>query len=530
MRNKGIFLIVLALLFVSSIGQAASNPKMEIMMNGDNLSVAKAPILVNGKQINDSVRSFVHDGRTLVHIRFIEENSNAKVSWEQDTKTVSVDLDGKKIKLSIDSPTATINGEKRMLDKASIPRLVRYGNDKNALTMVPLSFLSQALGFDVGWDPKTGSAFINSKAPEVNKEPEKKPVDPANKVASIKKEVVNGKDAIVIQGSKKISTNIIKMSKPERIVVDLLDSTIESSFPTTYNYDIGFVKGLRVSQFTPDSNYKADDKIVRIVLDVKDGISNADISIDAGSNKLTIIPKKVLAQDIDQNVNNKEDIGTNLSPNLGNTGKVDKDKTPAKPNVPAKDNQNTKPNSKTIVIDPGHGGSDSGAVSAGGVKEKDVNFKISMKTADLLKAKGYNVLMTRDTDATLTLNQRPDLANKNGADIFVSIHANAAGSTSASGIEVLYAPGSSGSDKEEGQLLLTKYILDELLKETGAKNRGIIKRPNLVVIRKSEMPAVLIEVGFLSNAEEVKLINDNDYQDRLAKAIVRGIDKYFESN
>lgn len=77
---------------------------------------------------------------------------------------------------------------------------------------------------------------------------------------------------------------------------------------------------------------------------------------------------------------------------------------------------------------------------------------------------------------------------------------------------------------------MTKYILDELLKETGAKNRGIIKRPNLVVIRKSEMPAVLIEVGFLSNAEEVKLINDNDYQDRLAKAIVRGIDKYFESN
>lgn len=514
MKGKSIFLIVLICLFLSSVGQAASNPIVQISMNGNNLSVTKAPIMMDGNKISSDIRSFIHNDRTLVHIRFIEETSDAQVSWEPKTKTVIVNHEGNQVRLTIDSETATINGEKRILDKASIPRLVKYEGEKDAKTMVPLRFLAETFGFDVGWDAKNSSAYINSKTGK-----EEPIVDLTNKVSNIKKELIDGKNAIVIYGTKKVNSKIMKLNNPNRIVVDLMDSTLQSSILNRYDYDLEFVKNIRVSQFAPDSNYKKDDKIVRIVLDVKDGVVNSDISIDTKEDRLIIFPKRTFVSDTDKNTGNTGNVGTNIElPN----DKTDKE--------PVKNNPNLKPSDRLIVIDPGHGGTDPGAVSPNGVKEKDVNLQISLKTRNTLKNAGYNVLMTRDGDTYPTLEQRPDLANKNSADIFISIHANSVLNVpSANGIEILYAPSSTGSHKEEGQQVLAKVILDELIKATGATNRNIKQRPNLAVLRGSNMPAILIEVGFLSNANEEKLITSNDYQNKIAAAIVRGIERYFKT-
>ena len=138
-------------------------------------------------------------------------------------------------------------------------------------------------------------------------------------------------------------------------------------------------------------------------------------------------------------------------------------------------------------------------------------------------------MMTRTKDETLGLSARPAIANENFADIFISIHGNSFTNDSVNGIEVWYVPSDSGSEKEKGQVKLAKSIQDELIKATGANNRGVKKSTSLVVLKQSKMPAVLIEVGFLSNAKEEGLIANESYQNKIADAIVKGVEKYFES-
>ncbi len=187
---------------------------------------------------------------------------------------------------------------------------------------------------------------------------------------------------------------------------------------------------------------------------------------------------------------------------------------------------------RIIVIDPGHGGGDPGSSSASGIKEKDIALAVSLKLKDKLENAGYGkVLMTRDNDKTLVLKDRPEFANQNYADVLVSVHANSAGSKSSgvTGIEVLYTPNSKNYAKSTQQTELAKMVLDELIKETKANNRGIKQRPNLVVIRDSKMSSILVELGFLSNPGEANLLNNDAYQERLANAIFRGMEKYLNT-
>lgn len=588
MKVKSVFLIVLIFLLISPVGQAAVNSRVQISMNGDNLYVSHAPIIMDGKKLSNKVPSFVHDDRTLVHIRFIEENSDAKVDWDQKTQTVTVDYKENQVKLSIDSAIAIINGEKRILDKGSIPRLVKYEGEKNEVTMVPLAFLAEALGFEVGWDYEGNNAYINSNIEEKPEEStDEEELNLENKITDIKKEVVNGKDAIVIYKTKEIDWNIMKFNNPQRIVLDLMNSTLQNSVLYSYDYELDFIKGVRVSQFSPDNNYDKDDKIVRLVLDIRDETFDPNIDIDTYEDKIVIVPQKSFGHNMSYNIDGKDRIITinnlnksNYSVNYDDTNKtieidipknnvdlltgnysikdiliekfqvieesknmkvIIKFKKDVKYNLMSKDiddkivltitrDSNLTQSDKLIILDPGHGGVKPGTVSQNGVKEKDITLQISLKTEEALKNAGYNVLMTRDEDISLGLYERADIANENSGDIFVSIHANAVDNApSVNGIEILYAPASNGSAKEEGQQVLTKVILDELINATGANSRGIIKRPNVVVVRESKMPAILIEVGFLTNVNEEKLITNDDYQNKIVGAIVKGIEKYFET-
>ncbi|MCG8539445.1 MAG: N-acetylmuramoyl-L-alanine amidase [Clostridia bacterium] len=147
---------------------------------------------------------------------------------------------------------------------------------------------------------------------------------------------------------------------------------------------------------------------------------------------------------------------------------------------------------RIIILDPGHGGWDLGAVSMG-IKKKDLNLKIAARLYFLLQNRGIKVKMTRTDDSYIFLGDRVRMANNLKADIFISIHCNAASSTKANGIETLYYPGSTKGKAlaEEIQLKL----VDKLKRE----DRGIKTRDDFFILKYTSIPAVLIECGFLTN-------------------------------
>lgn len=693
-RYLGLALVVF--LLFTSVGHAASYGKIQVSMHNNRIDVTQVPIIMDGEKVNTDSPSFVHDDRTLVPIRFVEKTYGAKVEWEEKTQSVIVKYKGDEVVLTIDSSTAKINGNKRILDKGSIPRLVTFeGNDTR--TMVPLSFLAEALGFEVGWDDENRVPYINSKGKD-----SEKPTNPqaqanstiiknigvskgstdknkiiveSNKelkyetalieedltfiidindawisqknignasgdlkindssikqvrysqfsanpdvtriaidlkdkkipniipqsdgtglmisfegesIGAITKETVDGKEAIVLHGANTKNMNMIKLKNPERFVIDFLDTTLEGKTYANYDYNLGFIKGVRVSQFGADNNYNASDQIVRVVLDVKDGVSDPNVKIQDHNNKVIIFPEKNYWENIsyeklgnerhliikelnetyysleydnltktlkvkipteDVELNDglmviKDDLLDGIKVDKGNAEtlislqfkksveytKISKDKD-NKVHLIIKKINNIKPKDRLIVIDPGHGGKDPGASSITGKKEKDFVLAASKKLDQKLSALGYNTLMTREKDEFIGLYERPAIANKLNADIFVSMHANAFGNNPAvSGIEVLYCPIESSKNKGKDQQILAKAVLDELIKTTGAKSRGIIKRPKLVVLRETKMPAILVEAGFLTNAAEEKLLFTEEYQNKIVDSIVRGIEYYFE--
>ncbi|NJE02648.1 N-acetylmuramoyl-L-alanine amidase [Thermococcus sp. MV11] len=173
----------------------------------------------------------------------------------------------------------------------------------------------------------------------------------------------------------------------------------------------------------------------------------------------------------------------------------------------------------TICVDAGHGGTDPGAV-ANGVEEKDINLAIALKVAKLLEDDGAKVVLTRDGDYYVSLSDRVSIANSAGCDIFISIHANAASDTSASGFEVYHYYGST-----KGNLLAT-YVDAEMAKVIPLKNRGV-KEAGFYVLKYTSMPAILIETGFVTNTYDVSIMTDENYQWRYAYAILYGVQRYF---
>lgn len=691
MKKWKIILSLFVLLFLfGQIGHAASNKTIQVSMNGTKVSVTQVPIIMDGQAINTEFPSFVHTNRTLVPIRFVAESYGAEVGWDQKTKTATVAYGNKEGKFTIDSNIAIINGEKRILDKYAIPRIASLGSN-NGRTMVPLRFVTEIFGYEVGWDSANNAPFINSKQdtkPEVpqsglgvisgisigkgstdknkliinssknieyetmflqdaNKlvidikdsklaigsagdnpgtidvnddiigkvqysqfsyEPnitrivitlnkvvehnflltngdKNMTVSFGNKVKTITKELIDGKEAIVINGTSQPKINFMKLKNPERIVIDLMDSVLDGSTYYSYDYDLGFVKGVRVSQFSADNNYSPMDQIVRIVLDVKEGIADPNVKVDTYEDKIVIYPEKSFWENISYTsegenriftINNL--VETNYSVNHEQGSKwievtiptdnvelnegivsikdglideieVSKDEIETKLFIKFRKSveyillsnevdskisllisrgESLKPSDMLIVVDAGHGGKDPGALSASKRREKDLNLSISLKLNQSLQSLGYNTIMTRDTDEFIDLYERARIANDNYADIFVSIHGNAHDNKSISGIQVLYCPATQSEKKEVDQHPFAKLIMDELLKATGAVDKGIIQRPNLVVLRETKMPAVLVETGFLSNAVEDKLLFTEEYQYKIVDAIIKGIEKYFE--
>ena len=192
---------------------------------------------------------------------------------------------------------------------------------------------------------------------------------------------------------------------------------------------------------------------------------------------------------------------------------------------------------KVVYLDAGHGGYDPGA-SYFGISEKSLTLAIQSRVRAKLEAEGYQVVTTRTSDTYVDLTDRSRAANASESDIFVSIHINASGSSAAQGIETYYyqpyaeypsrinATYHANPTRLSMSDTLANAIQSSLINATGAQNQGV-KRQTFAVLRETTAPAVLLELGFLSNPQEAARLNTSAYQETLANAIVAGIKRYY---
>jgi N-acetylmuramoyl-L-alanine amidase len=199
---------------------------------------------------------------------------------------------------------------------------------------------------------------------------------------------------------------------------------------------------------------------------------------------------------------------------------VDKNKNPGK-------SEKAEKNKKYVVIlDAGHGGMDFGT-SYKNLNEKNLTFKIVKYAEEYLKDEGYTVVLTRNEDKLIPLQQIGNIANDANADVFVSIHVNSLDDINYKGITAYYYDGK-GYETDE-RIELSKTIEDEILKSDSWENKGV-KRENFAVLRYTKMPSTLIECGFITNEEDRARLSRDEVLKKLAKSISGGIIKYLDEN
>jgi N-acetylmuramoyl-L-alanine amidase len=306
---------------------------------------------------------------------------------------------------------------------------------------------------------------------------------------------------------------------PTRLVIDLPGTKLGR--PKQTEAVGGKFATLRVAQFDRDTTrivleldrgYTLDPKQVRVRYD---SARQWVVELPPAKFSPLIATSEILSsQDIEVPQAPADSIATATSPT--STGSRP---TPVNPGLRLPRSLPTVPNGRrVVVIDPGHGGPDPGAVGIGGLRETDIVLDIGQQVTSLLEQQGITVVLTRNAEYDLGLEPRVQMAERANATIFVSIHANAmpANRSDISGIETYYYD----SGKQ-----LAAVIHQTILEDTGARDRRI-RQARFYVIRRTTMPAVLLEVGFVTGVDDAAQLSTPAYRSRMAAAIVRGILRY----
>ncbi|MCX8083476.1 MAG: N-acetylmuramoyl-L-alanine amidase [Calditerrivibrio sp.] len=331
-------------------------------------------------------------------------------------------------------------------------------------------------------------------------------------------------------------------NKPPRLFVDIYNSVIDPSIPKNMDINDGLLKGLRWGIY--------DKYTTRVVLDI-DSVN--DFTVFQMENPYRII--------IDVSKDSLSKTAATTPP--AKTKEEPKSKAKGKITLVEQGDKHTLASAfglkvKTVVIDPGHGGKDPGATYHG-LMEKDINLDIAIRVKKKLQEydSGLKILMTRETDIFIPLEERTAFANKNKADLFVSIHQNASKNSDAHGVETYVlnvtkdkaalavaafenqASEKSISDlqgilkdimlnsKLEESLMLANFVQKDLVKSTHDKDLGVKQAPFYVLVG-AKMPSILIECSFISHPATAQHLTTEDYKEKMAEGIFKGIVKYIE--
>ena len=461
-------------------------------------TVGQVRVTLNGRTLDMGVPGVVQtvdgvDGRTLVPVRAIAEALGATVLWMADNRQVLVFNEADTIVLTLGSATAVVNGQSVQLPGGVPAGVVKQGGTES--TMVPLRFVSEQLHATVDWDNDTFTAMVTAEIPEpepsVTPTPEPTPsVTPGKPDLGMLLRVTPDDKAETVTLYLNHAPQYRVTDLGDRVAIDLLGVTIGSGKDGSQKIENPVIPTVRYAQHTNDL-YPDYAHTTRVVLDLAKGCTYKDnVTVTGDANLMAVV--------------------ISVKPPEGGSAPHD---PPAEP---------LDPTAFTVVLDAGHGGSASGAFYEE-IKEKDITFPITLRVEELLKEKGYNVVMTRTEDVYMDLYDRAGVANDIGADIFVSIHANASASNySFQGTFTYYYP-----DSVEGEKL-ARAVQKGLVSSAGSIDRGLLTN-DYVVLRETTMPACLVETGFMTGHEELMKLIDPDYQEKLAQGIAKGIADYLST-
>ena len=374
---------------------------------------------------------------------------------------------------------------------------------------------------------------------------------------------------VVVYTSEAVTFSQGRLSKPERVYINFKETQLADSVAKEIKIGSRFLKGLRLSQL--------DKENTRLVVDLNES-NNLKIGVWSEGHKLFVELSNKKAPDVKVASKSKIPFTKKIAskPKIPSTKavkfnkKVKHNKEPRKVAVKVSKKRSLPVVNKKlplIVVDAGHGGNDLGAKGYRGIQEKNVNLAIALRLKDILTSRyKYRVILTRGDDTFIPLPGRGKIANDNNADVFVSVHANAAPRRAAHGIETYYlGQGHSEEAKataarENGKLVKsvkddeTQEILASMISTTkinqssrlagniqnqlyqsmrkkysGVKNLGVKEGP-FFVLHDTNMASVLVEVGFVTNLREESRLKQSSYLDRLASSIAKGVSKFVQDS
>lgn len=464
---------------------------MNLIYDGKNHLYTGSPIqlYIDGQAIVTSVMPPIQlNYTTLVPAREVFATMGAEVEWRPSEQSVYVHNEDTLIVLTINHDEAWVNGENKKLNMPA--KLI---NDK---VMIPLRFISEALGYTVSWSKEESAVYIVT--PQVD---------------NIEDDLDNNDGEIVDSNEGNLNTDG-DMTNQDNGIVDSTEEDQNIDFNTPYMFYVGQdhtlvlngLQGLQMNQIT----YNEDEY-------------TKQISINLNGNYSAYIPEGSYS------FNEGDITGIDISHFTGTTQLIITTKTIKALQISEQNGmvmlKIVKPSekySRIVVIDAGHGAHDAGT-SYGDIKEKDLNLALATELIALLQADpNIKVYGTRVDDTFVELMDRVEFSNQIDPDLFISIHINWATNPSASGTETFYTIDTSDTRNK----ILATMVQEALVNEFGTKNRGV-KTNTFVVTRYTEAPAILIEMGFLSSEVDRAIMTSSDFNSRYAQTVYQCILDYY---
>lgn len=579
-------LFLLAMFFIP--GWVLASASAAVAAASENVN-----LLIEGKSVKPDVPPLIKNGRTLVPVRVIAEGLGAQVGWEQSTRTATIERENNKLILQVNSAKAVVNGKEVKLDAP--PTM------QNQRMLLPLRFVGEALGLNIGWDDQTRTVLANQAISlEVNGQAVQNqpklylladelyaPVQEVAKLIGWKKtfaanelhkaktidsqlmipldEIIDGDvdwqrennrvtiervsqfEGITVEGqkvfietSKQISPETFVLTGPHRLVLDLPQSILSDEMLAKLTDESGSqaeeasadeVNGQ--SSDSQDEGQQADSEASDRTNDSEDGndqpeaadaetdseeqngeTQDGDEISEAGSSDQSAEAPLIANVRYSQYSTNPQTVRVVVE--LSQKSKYSVVET--ENGIEISFNPVPRKTGFLIVVDAGHGGKDPGAKGTTGNLEKDFNLMVANRMVELLRQyKEFQVVPTRSTDVYLTLQERVNIANESDADLFISIHANSF-KPSTRGTETYYYNGNSQE--------LARVVHRHLLAATRFPDRKV-QTAGFYVIKHTQMPAVLTETGFLSNAIENAQLTSPAFREKVAQALVAAIREYY---
>lgn len=465
-------------------------------------------ILVDNMPLETLVPSVIENDRLYISARNVVEALGGKITWFPALKLMTININGRIVRLVIDDPSLEIDEKVIPLESSALIIDNRV--------MIPLEVIKIISEVDIKWENQTKTLSINTIRPYL---------------LDIRSYSYPDKTRIVVDLSEKTEFRADTLISPDRIFIDIMGSIAKlENTSKQIRIDDGVIKTVRAAQF--------NQEIIRIVLDLYQPTKYELFSL-VGPDRVVIDLFK-------------------------STEKVAVSAT-----LPIKPKEEDVPTHKmtgerTVIIDPGHGGNDPGAIGPTGLKESEVTLGIALYLEKFLKEAGIPTFLTRNKNEFISLENRTNFANQKNGFVFVSIHANSVLNhrPSAKGIETFVLSskyiGASAkdvadrenrasrthpgvdtdlaliiSDLEESanikdSLDFAEIVQEKLVNYLKLENRGVKQAP-FVVLKGANMVATIAEVAFVSNPEEEKLLKNSEFLQKSAQALFEAIKYYIEN-